>query len=285
MATSDPRDFFNNRLTQELERNAQFGISTRYDDLQEASTRKIAELKVYRQERLKIEQAQRDSLVGRLGMDPDGLVGGAVNTLVATGNELSNAAGAAISGFNEAQAAALDQHIPDEVNAAHARRKQGVATAEDEALLALPAGYTKMPEYVAPMYRQNFKDGTYETNGQRIEARDKAKGSAQGIRNAFDLTNQVAYDSETDQRASGLGRRLVADPAVALAKGVVGLGDAAVGVADLASFGAAGKALDDIGRDSKRTQAFLDSLYSPEQQLPTRRWAIPKGSCARSKRV
>lgn len=277
MATSDPRDFFNNRLTQELERNAQFGISTRYDDLQEASTRKIAELKAYRQERLKIEQAQRDSLVGRLGMDPDGLVGGTVNTLVATGNELSNAAGAAISGFNEAQAAALDQHIPDEVNAAHARRKQGVATAEDEALLALPAGYTKMPEYVAPMYRQNFKDGTYETNGQRIEARDKAKGSAQGIRNAFDLTNQVAYDSETDQRASGLGRRLVADPAVALAKGVVGLGDAAVGVADLASFGAAGKALDDIGRDSKRTQAFLDSLYSPEQQLANKKVGDTEG--------
>lgn len=277
MATTDPRDFFNDRITQELERNASFGISTKYDDMQEASTRKIAELKKYRAERLAIEQAQRDSLVGRLGMDPDGIVGGAVNTLVATANELSNAAGSAVGGLSDLQAAALDQHIPDEVNGAYERTKLGQATAEDQALLNLPAGYTKMPSYVAPIYRESFKNGTYETNGQRITAREKAKAEGQATRNAFDLTKQVAYSDDTDQRASGLGRRLVADPAVSLAKGVVGLGDAAVGVADLASFGAAGKALDDLGRDSKRTQAFLDSLYSPEQQVANKKVSDTEG--------
>lgn len=61
--------------------------------------------------------------------------------------------------------------------------------------------------------------------------------------------------------------RRLADVPVALAKGVVGAGEAAVGLADLATGGQAGKALHDAtGYDPKATKAFLDEQYSPQQK-------------------
>lgn len=61
--------------------------------------------------------------------------------------------------------------------------------------------------------------------------------------------------------------RRLADAPVALAKGVVGAGEAAVGIADLATGGRAGKFLNETtGYDPKATKAFLDEQYSPQQK-------------------
>lgn len=61
--------------------------------------------------------------------------------------------------------------------------------------------------------------------------------------------------------------RRLADIPVALAKGVVGAGEAAVGLADLATGGQAGKALHDAtGYDPKATKELLDEQYSPQQK-------------------
>lgn len=65
---------------------------------------------------------------------------------------------------------------------------------------------------------------------------------------------------------SGVIRRVVGDTAVDLGKGVVDLGEAAVGAADLVSGGHAGKALDAVGFDPDRAREAMGTLYSPERQ-------------------
>lgn len=57
------------------------------------------------------------------------------------------------------------------------------------------------------------------------------------------------------------------DVAVTAAKGVVGLGEAAVGLADIPTLGRAGKAMEDyLGYDAGATQAFLGEFYSEPQK-------------------
>jgi hypothetical protein len=56
------------------------------------------------------------------------------------------------------------------------------------------------------------------------------------------------------------------DLATSAKKGVVGVGEAVVGVADLTSGGRAGKALQDAGLDLKGTQQSLSDNYSPEMK-------------------
>ncbi len=78
MAT-DFRDYFNNRITQEIEKNAQLGISSRYDRLQQASQEKAAQLAELREQRLKLRQIQEATFGAKLGLDPDGVANEAVN--------------------------------------------------------------------------------------------------------------------------------------------------------------------------------------------------------------
>ncbi|OEU69107.1 MAG: hypothetical protein BA863_04060 [Desulfovibrio sp. S3730MH75] len=56
------------------------------------------------------------------------------------------------------------------------------------------------------------------------------------------------------------------DIAITAAKGVVGLGEAAVGLADIPTLGRAGKALESIGYDAGATQEFLGDFYSEPQK-------------------
>lgn len=65
---------------------------------------------------------------------------------------------------------------------------------------------------------------------------------------------------------SGLLRRAVGDTAVDAFKGVVGMGQSAVGLADLATFGVAGDALNAIGYDPEATNKIADTYYSPQRQ-------------------
>lgn len=59
----------------------------------------------------------------------------------------------------------------------------------------------------------------------------------------------------------------IKDVGITAAKGVVGLGEAAVGLADIATGGHAGKAMEDyLGYDAGATQAFLGEFYSDAQK-------------------
>lgn len=65
---------------------------------------------------------------------------------------------------------------------------------------------------------------------------------------------------------SGLLRRVVGDTAIDAAKGVVGLGQSAVGLADLGTAGLAGDALKYIGYDPEATDQWLSQFYSTQRQ-------------------
>lgn len=56
------------------------------------------------------------------------------------------------------------------------------------------------------------------------------------------------------------------DAAISAGKGVVGVGEAALGLADIATLGRAGKAAEAIGVNPKAAKAFLSEQYTAEQQ-------------------
>lgn len=59
-------------------------------------------------------------------------------------------------------------------------------------------------------------------------------------------------------------RRVVGDSAVALGRGVIGVPEAAVGIADIASGGRVGKAAENVGIKFKEAKDILGDYYSPE---------------------
>ena len=65
---------------------------------------------------------------------------------------------------------------------------------------------------------------------------------------------------------SGSGWDRVSDVGIDVAKGVVGLGESVVGLADLISLGAAGEAMASLGYDPKRTNDILSDLYSKQRK-------------------
>lgn len=85
----------------------------------------------------------------------------------------------------------------------------------------------------------------------------------------------------SDEEVFGQPKRTVlgtvADAGVSLAKGVVGTGEAAAGLASLATGGLAGKGLDAIGYDPTKTQEILSDMYSPAQKAANKRIDSAKG--------
>ena len=84
------------------------------------------------------------------------------------------------------------------------------------------------------------------------------------------------------QAPSSAVRRYLADPALGLAKGVVGAGEAIIGLADIPTMGLAGKAADAIekgifGGTTKDLQAKLQSLKTAEEQKQEQAVAEAKG--------
>ena len=91
----------------------------------------------------------------------------------------------------------------------------------------------------------------------------------------FDLYGiDLGQPDEPPPPKSGLIRRAVGDTAVTAVKSAIGLPEFAVGLANLATGGGAGKALENeggtVGFRPKQTREYLDTLYSPEQQAANR---------------
>ena len=68
------------------------------------------------------------------------------------------------------------------------------------------------------------------------------------------------------------------DVAISAGKGVVGLGEAAVGLADIPTFGRVGKGMEEyLGYDPAATQEFLGEFYSPAQKEAFRKVEAAEG--------
>ena len=87
---------------------------------------------------------------------------------------------------------------------------------------------------------------------------------------AVDATDD-GFDPSTAQPSSSASRRIIGDTAVSLAKGVIGAGEAAVGIADIPTMGLVGKGLSSVGYDPKATREVLDEYLTPEQRAANRK--------------
>lgn len=75
----------------------------------------------------------------------------------------------------------------------------------------------------------------------------------------------ITYDPQPEEKSSLL-RRVAGDTAITGLKGVIGVPEAAVGIADIPTGGRAGKALETIGYRPALAKEILSDLYSPEQK-------------------
>ncbi|MFA7290879.1 MAG: LPD38 domain-containing protein [Rhodocyclaceae bacterium] len=83
----------------------------------------------------------------------------------------------------------------------------------------------------------------------------------------FDAPEANPFDQfDAKPEKSNPLRRLIADPAISLLKGVVSVPEAAVGLADLATGGQAGKLAEEAGFRPKEAKNILDEYLSPEQR-------------------
>lgn len=109
--------------------------------------------------------------------------------------------------------------------------------------------------------------------------RSKREFEALGLPSGYKPANDVASELALVRRVMAekeavavapTGRTIggtLKDIAVTGAKGVVGLGEAVVGLADIPTLGRAGKAMEDyLGYDPETTQEFLGKYYSPAQK-------------------
>ena len=83
-------------------------------------------------------------------------------------------------------------------------------------------------------------------------------------------TSYIPEEDVYGERPSRTPLSVAKDTLVSGAKGVVGLGEAAVGLGNLATGGLVGKAADAVGYDPNTTQKVLSDLYSPAQQQANR---------------
>lgn len=89
-----------------------------------------------------------------------------------------------------------------------------------------------------------------------------------GIKELRELSNQRKKASSNPERTL---RGTLGDVGVSAAKGLIGAGESLVGLADIPTFGYAGKALEKIGYDPKSARKTFDDLYSPAQKAANQR--------------
>jgi len=197
------QDYFNSRINQEIERNAQQGISTKYQEVQQAADQKIKDLEVLRQKAIKQRQLDEASVVGRLGLNPNGIPGMAVNLGANAIQGIATVESNIATSIHTADAANIYATVPQEAKNAYARLKQGKATQADNALLGTLAIDAPNPNNPVVVQKKFTSD---ETNLQRIERYNEAVSRADQVRGALDmssLVHQGAADAQKEQVLAG----------------------------------------------------------------------------------
>lgn len=146
--------------------------------------------------RIAADAANANSVVGILGLDPEGIVGAPVNLAVAGGAGLSALAGYAAQTPYLVDSLWLNKDIPQEVKDARARQLAGQATAEDVALLALPSGDLKERAPVAPGDWMHTLKKDFKTNLQQVTDMETSLERAKILRDGFDLSGAVHTGSK-----------------------------------------------------------------------------------------
>lgn len=99
---------------------------------------------------------------------------------------------------------------------------------------------------------------------------------------ALDFLDEVEESNTAEGFLSGVTLpssewRRVGDVGISALKGFIGVPESAVGLADLATGGYAGKIAEDVGFRPKEAKAFLDEYLSPQQQAANKALSDTKG--------
>ena len=199
----------------------------------------------------RIDTANDNSLVGKLGLDNDSYPGVVVDQLAAFAKEAAARGGAVISAPLDAYASAEESVVSDEAKQAFARLRNNQASDADRALLA----------------EENWVPGSGmdQSNLARLERALKVRGVTAKI---DDLSNWDSLVSmgQTEERTNSVAQRVAQDGAITAVKGAIRVPEMAVGLADIVSGGHAGKKLEEAGFRPEEAREFLDSLKTWEQQ-------------------
>ena len=300
---SDFRDYFNTRLTQELQNSATGVGTSKYDELQQASKEKAAELRKLAAQREAFQEnlnkVNQNSLVTKLGLNETGVAGTGVNLAASVASGASRMAGNILALPSSlaagAETAALGQAEFD----AYGRYTKGEQTPEDMEVLnrVTKSGFT-----LGDINRAFEGQLGNATALQRIEQANSQRQAARTINDGFDISNRVNqtrrqefsedltknFDSnwgnvtagwdkgDKGQVASGIagllteaGRAAVNNPgAVAeyVAENIPQLAIGAAGAGGKAAMAAAnvGYAADAFQKGIEKFQAENDGAYPPE---------------------
>jgi hypothetical protein len=184
---TNPDDYFSTRYSQSLLPVENPGTSTKYEALQKASRDKVTALDAGIARAKQRELANANSLVGQLGLNPNGVAGQAVNLGASVYSGAARVAGD-LAGFVAGDYEAMVRMgvlSEDEIQAV-GRHRQGIATPADLALI------------------NTRKSADSYTALENADLADKARARSASIDKTFDQSSLVQGDRRA-QLSSDLG--------------------------------------------------------------------------------
>ncbi|NDJ15596.1 MAG: hypothetical protein EBY17_31235, partial [Acidobacteriia bacterium] len=129
-------------------------------------------------------------------------------------------------------------------------------------------GQVEFPDHYTPAMIQDYWKENFQP---KLQQEDRIRAGVLASQRPEDTPNWDALKSTT--------RQMVADPAIDIARGVIGVPEAAVGLLDIPTLGYTGKALENIpyGPRFGETKQILGNLYSPERQAAMQKVKEAKG--------
>jgi hypothetical protein len=260
MSTFDANEYFNKARQLQaapLRTRPDSELSPKELDVALANREKIDTLRALATRR---KHNETNSLAAKVGLDPFGGVGGAVNTVASSVNDVVRFGSNALQAPLDAYALSLEVSAGEEARNAYQAHIRGIATEEETALL----NTRKASAPNGPGPQVSTSSGA--SNLELLESAAKASSRAKYLEDNLNFDSLNPLDMKTGNRESGLPSRVVGDTAIALVKGAVAVPEMAVGLANIASLGRAGKAVEDAGVGFKEAKEFLDLYLTPEQQ-------------------
>lgn len=215
-------------------------LTPKQQEVDQATAEKVSALHALHESRVRNE---KNSYVGKLGLDPDSHFGSVANEFASAHSGLSRMVGDIVSGPMDLYSAGQEAMVSDEAKQAYARLKRYEATPDDMTLLDQ---VNKGPGIHAP-------DAKGLTNRERLESAERTRQRADKVDKFFDissivdttkrdrLSRDLTKDSKTGLDAVGQGWDKLKSGQI-----TDGAGDMVSGLASLGS-NAASAAVDNPG--------------------------------------